>query len=444
MQDRYEATTIELIHQVCDFAEESQLEGALFRHARVAGLQGVHPIAELLFTDGVPGVEEVFHYPRATLGRCTMRLGEARAALLEWAQTGMFAGVDLGKPPERTTLSREARRSLQPDWPAWTVYTSSQTGNGISDLHQALVARGLPAWRSLDEALRMWFAPLGPPRGYNAFPMVGSFMVRAEDRRARIAHLEWEPSWQPDRIRVSCEGRPGLDQAQLQIRIVDAHDRGETYHHPAHALVEQALPEGTRGVSLYLLLPDGTLADELTPQRLGSDLAEGGTPSLEAQIADDLHLGEGEEVEFKPFIAPKDTKEAELAETVVAFANSKGGRLYVGVDDSGTLLGHTKFREFCPNNNDRTLENLEAWFKQLIRDRVKPSPALSVDVLEYQGAPLLVARVEAGSQKPYSTRENDIRIRSGASNRRPDPQTELLALMSQARAGFANAVSVRI
>ena len=43
--------------------------------------------------------------------------------------------------------------------------------------------------------------------------------------------------------------------------------------------------------------------------------------------------------EFKPFIEPRHPKEFEIVKTVVAFANTGGGTLFVGVSDEGIRRG---------------------------------------------------------------------------------------------------------
>ena len=71
----------------------------------------------------------------------------------------------------------------------------------------------------------------------------------------------------------------------------------------------------------------------------------GGTPSLipyrgdswrrRSVETDDLAdaLRQGEQIEFKEYIKLGDKKETELVNVIVAFANTKGGTIYVGVDD---------------------------------------------------------------------------------------------------------------
>lgn len=417
----------EPIRQAVKFAETERLERVCLRWAKVVANEDIAVTAELEFADGLALGRSELRYPRVTLGRIAVEFGEAKAALDIWLATGYLFDLELPVPQTTVTRSRDRGSRSGRSWPIWSTFAPIGGSASMGVTSEPLVARGLPAWRTINEALDWWFVAPGELTRQHGYP--GQLRVIVQDPRARIAQVDWDPPWQPERMCVTCEGRPGLEAAELQVRFVDHIGYGTTEHLPAYPPQAIALPPGTESVAIYLLLADGTLADTLVPQRIGSDLADGPPPSLEHQIAEDLRLGEGDRVEFKTFITPKDPKEAELVDTVVAFSNSGGGRLYLGVEDNGTLSGHGGFRRFSADDRDRTLERLEAWFKKLVAENVKPTPVLEVHSLEYQGNPLLVAVVGAGDSTPYSSRNNDIRIRSGATNRRPDPQTELPALM---------------
>lgn len=49
------------------------------------------------------------------------------------------------------------------------------------------------------------------------------------------------------------------------------------------------------------------------------------------------------------------------------------------------------------------------------------------------GNSILVVRVEPGTKTPYSTTSNEVYIRKGSSNRRPDPHSELQDLFASER-----------
>lgn len=93
--------------------------------------------------------------------------------------------------------------------------------------------------------------------------------------------------------------------------------------------------------------------------------------------------GETEQVEFKEAV-----NDAELAEAVVCLANGRGGRLLVGVDDEGRVVGSP------PRHGDRTEPSrVEA----LILNRTRPSIQTSVDTASTGEGEVLVVEVPAAS-----------------------------------------------
>lgn len=207
--------------------------------------------------------------------------------------------------------------------------------------------------------------------------------------------------------------------------------RGITTGFPSREVNSIDLVNGSKAIAVFLLDGDGQIAHEVYPPRLGAERPEHSEPSITEQMEEDLRLGEGDQVEFKTYVHERDTKEIEVVETVVAFSNSQGGRIYIGVEDNGTLSGASKFRAWCKDDRQRTPERLEKWFRKLINENVKPTPEYGVHVVDYLGETILVGTIKPGVRRPFSTKDNDIRIRSGATNRRPDPQTELPALLAR-------------
>ena len=98
-----------------------------------------------------------------------------------------------------------------------------------------------------------------------------------------------------------------------------------------------------------------------------------------------MQLVESETVEFKCTFTPK------LLKAVVAFANSNGGTLYIGIDDFGSIVG---------------VDDIDATMLQCsnaITDGVYPdvSEITTVSALDIDGAALVKIEVEAGPHKPY-------------------------------------------
>lgn len=96
-------------------------------------------------------------------------------------------------------------------------------------------------------------------------------------------------------------------------------------------------------------------------------------------------LYESDNIEFKSEINDKLEKE------VVAFLNSKGGHLYLGIDDDGNIVGL--------NNIDKT----QLTIKDRIKDRICPSPVGFFEIIpeEKEGKKVIHIIVASGNEKPY-------------------------------------------
>lgn len=94
--------------------------------------------------------------------------------------------------------------------------------------------------------------------------------------------------------------------------------------------------------------------------------------------------GESQNLEYKREIG-KDKKE--FLESVVAFANSNGGTILVGVSDHGDIVG-------CGNTSKEQIE-------QSIRDSIKQFVECEISEDKYDGKPVIMIRVPDGYDKPY-------------------------------------------
>jgi ATP-dependent DNA helicase RecG len=119
----------------------------------------------------------------------------------------------------------------------------------------------------------------------------------------------------------------------------------------------------------------------------------------EAQIEAEIRGGQGQDREFKRLL---DNLES-VAGEIVAFANSDGGTLFVGVDDDGTPVG---------------LPDPAAAFQVLTnvcRDRCLPPVSPVLEEVRIGASDLLVLRVrpELNRQKPYRTAGGRFYLRVG-------------------------------
>ena len=114
---------------------------------------------------------------------------------------------------------------------------------------------------------------------------------------------------------------------------------------------------------------------------------------------------ESETVELKSVVVEDVKKE------IVAFANSNGGKLYIGVVDDGTVVDVA--------DTDATIQQIA----NMVRDSVKPDVTMFVHygIEEENGKQLVVAEVSRGTNRPYYLAKKGLRpegvyVRQGTSS----------------------------
>ena len=95
-----------------------------------------------------------------------------------------------------------------------------------------------------------------------------------------------------------------------------------------------------------------------------------------------LSKGENLTVEFKTWIYAKDMREriSLAVDELVAFANAKGGTVYMGVEDDGTVTGCNRY------DVQKIMES--------IYDRTRPALFTEIEVIHYEGKDVLAIKVE--------------------------------------------------
>ena len=95
-----------------------------------------------------------------------------------------------------------------------------------------------------------------------------------------------------------------------------------------------------------------------------------------------LSKGENLTVEFKTWIHAKDMREriSLAVDELVAFANAKGGTVYMGVEDDGTVTGCNRY------DTQKIMES--------IYDRTRPALFTEIEVIYYEGKEVLAIKVE--------------------------------------------------
>ena len=324
-------------------------------------------------------------------------------------------------------LQHSAEEVLASGWPCWVFASSVDSAADRQRLFlpaEPTVNKGLEPFCSPADAIRSWiFNSPGSINSIGEIPNQERFLTVVPDTRACFESGRWEPG------RLTLQLSLNIAPRELELQIIHVGALRRCAIHPVvEGTVTIDVPEDAQQLILHLVHQDGDLICHKPLYAVYRSFGYSGQQVEEADFAGDLSNGENETREFKPFIAPNHEKQLELVRSVVAFANTAGGRLFIGVNDEGTPLGLPAAQRVF-RQNDSPVEAQLAWVRKLIADNTKPVPNVVYRIAEVRGNPVIVAEVSKLS-RICSTRENLIYIRKGATNRLADPLTEIPSMLS--------------
>jgi hypothetical protein len=302
--------------------------------------------------------------------------------------------------------------------------------------HRPAVGMGLPAYRTLAEAAREWcFAKHALHPG--DFHERGRFYVIMPEVRARIV----DPSIRNGVLTFevvtnrSTSGEAHVVFGSQSVWGMDASvDRGQlTPLKPGtNNVASVEVPADASQVNIFVIDANSSLVTHYRGWRQFLDVEEAAVTS-ERVAESEIAAGENDQVEFKVWPTKSDlanVKVKEMVKTVVAFANTSGGRLYVGVDDDGVPQSLAPLAHYGHQKPEDLLDAIRSDLDRAFRNGIVPVPRFTISGVQIHGNSILVVRVEPGTKAPYSTTSNEVYIRKGSSNRRPDAHSELKSLFS--------------
>ena len=119
-----------------------------------------------------------------------------------------------------------------------------------------------------------------------------------------------------------------------------------------------------------------------------------------------LQRGEGFKIEFK------ESFDKSIAKDIVAFANAEGGKIFLGVNDSGNIKGIKITNKFISQLYDLT-RNCD--------------PSIKVDLEKFEN--ILIVYIDEGEDKPYKCKEG-FYLREGANSQKLK-RDEIIGLIQQ-------------
>ena len=372
-------------------------------------------------------------YPGLHLVECWLSLEDAKTFFLSFSGGhSELAGVSLREEVSWASVDR-LRGTTTTGWTesVLTLRLKTEHENQLALPYEPVVAPSVRPYQSGVHAVNEWVWRYstdswgGEPRNKR------EVVVALPDTRARIAHAEWKLGKVETRLDIN------VPFVELELQAVIRSDESATVEDRRTVAPEPTVtwdvPSSAKRIDIYLLHSDGTLLGQTSLNRQWEEYAaHAGEKTPLAYAQEDLQAGEGQYVEFKSYITPMDSKETEVVRTLVAFSNQEGGgRLYIGVKDDGTPEDATALKRAFNASLEKSVESAKAWIAKLARERIKRDPLFTVFDLEVYGYVVLAVHVQQGPERPYATHDNDVFIRKGATNRKPDPHTELPGLSGE-------------
>lgn len=134
------------------------------------------------------------------------------------------------------------------------------------------------------------------------------------------------------------------------------------------------------------------------------------------ELLEIISRGETSAVQFKINVS----NEQSIAQEMVAFANTKGGTILIGVDDkSWDIVG-------LSDDDLRRLTNL---LVNASSQHVKEPIFIGTDTIDFEGKKILVVTVPEGIAKPYKDNDGLIFMKNGANKRKVTSNEEISRLL---------------
>ena len=136
------------------------------------------------------------------------------------------------------------------------------------------------------------------------------------------------------------------------------------------------------------------------------------------ELIDLLSRGEDSRQQFKSDINNADA----LAAEIVAFSNSVGGRIFIGVNDDGSVSGLS----------GADVARLNQLIANVASQAVRPAVNPLTENVPHPAGTVLVLSIAEGVNKPYMDKNGVIWVKSGSDKRRATSREELQRLFQQA------------
>ncbi len=145
------------------------------------------------------------------------------------------------------------------------------------------------------------------------------------------------------------------------------------------------------------------------------------------EILQILTQGEDSYHQFKQNFQNVDSLTAEM----IAFSNTRGGKIFVGVDDDGSVTGLTS----------ADIGRLNQLISNAASQHIKPAINPLTEIVKINDASIMIIDISQGLNKPYQDKNGVIWVKSGADKRKATSREEIQRLFQRAGLIHADEIS---
>ncbi|MET6998703.1 RNA-binding domain-containing protein [Chitinophaga defluvii] len=142
-----------------------------------------------------------------------------------------------------------------------------------------------------------------------------------------------------------------------------------------------------------------------------------------------IQQGESSRVQFKERLPHTDS----LAQEMVAFSNTEGGKIIIGVNDKTGDLNGLSFQE---------LQSVNQQLVNVASQSVFPPIVIKTETVKVNEHNLVVVELKEGISKPYKDRNGAIFMKNGSDKRRVTSNDEIARLLQSSKIMFADELPV--
>jgi hypothetical protein len=401
-----------------------------FRHCSLQAVTTSADTRYCLVRAGVANGEtdELFRYPNCQLLRETFPVSDLPSRLEKFNATGRlpskFGDVAFERTNNFPQQNFHASHSEYHSWPGHLY----QMADGLRNYAQPqpLVGMGLPPFFNVVDVVRNWIGvkSAGDSDGRNGrlLLFLPTFSARLEQLTFSDEMLMVKSSSQECTFWISVLATDGRTTVRETQKLAASH--------------QFQLMENPTSLQVFITNEHGDIVDTFSEEERWSSrervIYAGAYFSRETM--DTIRRGETDTVEFKEFIRLEDKKKtADIVKAVISLANTAGGTLFIGVTDDAEIVGVDRN---APNDRQKASTFESDYFtgiRKLLQEKLNRIPTIEYRSEKIGDKTVFVVRIHEGAAKPYfNVQTNECFIRRGASDVRPDPDSELRQMFGAA------------